>query len=74
MAAGIGKRFRLITNKIPKPLIEVNGKKMIETVLDGLVQNEIKEIYIVIGYLKEKFSYLPEKYKQIKLVLLERAR
>ena len=71
MAAGIGNRLQPITNEIPKPLIEVNGKKMIETVLDGLIQNGIKEIYIVTGHLKEKFLYLPEKYHQIKLILLE---
>lgn len=71
MAAGVGNRLLPITNEIPKPLIEVNGKKMIETILDGLAQNGIKEVYIVIGYLKEKFSYLPEKYQQIKLILLE---
>ena len=71
MAAGIGSRLQPITDETPKPLIEVNGKKMIETVLDGLIQNGIKEIYIVTGYLKEKFSYLPEKYHPIKLTLLE---
>ena len=71
MAAGIGSRLRPITNEIPKPLVEVNGKKMIETILDGLIQNNIKEVYIVVGYLKEQFSYLPEKYHHIKLTLLE---
>ena len=71
MAAGKGKRLQPITNKIPKPLIEVNGKRMIETIIDALILNNITEIYIVIGYLKEQFAYLPAKYNYIKLTLLE---
>ena len=58
MAAGLGSRLRPITNKIPKPLIKVNGIRMIDTVINGLIRNEITEIHIVVGYLKEKFLSL----------------
>ncbi len=55
MAAGIGKRMQPLTFQIPKPLIKVNGVRMIDTVVDGLRGNGITEIYVVVGYLKEQF-------------------
>ena len=55
MAAGIGKRMQPLTFTTPKPLIKVNGVRMIDTVIDGLHQNGITEIYVVVGHLKEQF-------------------
>lgn len=55
MAAGIGKRMHPLTFTIPKPLIKVNGVRMIDTVVDALCENGINEIYVVVGYLKEQF-------------------
>lgn len=71
LAAGIGRRLCPITNTTPKPLIEVGGTKMIETLLDALVKNEIENIIIVTGHLKEKFNYLTEKYNHISITFLE---
>ncbi len=68
MAAGIGKRMQPVSLDIPKPLIPVNGKAMIETVIEGLHSNGIYEIYIVVGYQKEQFELLREKYKTITLI------
>ena len=53
MAAGIGKRMQPLTFEIPKPLVKVNGVKMIDSVVDGLRKNGINEIYVVVGHLKE---------------------
>ncbi len=68
MAAGIGKRMHPITLKTPKPLVKVNGKPMIETVVEGLRENGIVEIFVVVGYLKEQFYYLEKKYCGLKLI------
>lgn len=58
MAAGFGSRLQPLTLTTPKPLIKVNGVRMIESVITGLEANGITEIYIVVGYLKEKFLFL----------------
>ena len=68
MAAGIGQRMQPLTLKTPKPLIKVNGIRMIDSVIEGLHKNGIYEIYVVIGHLKEKFYDLIEKYPDIKLI------
>lgn len=68
MAAGIGKRMHPVTFHTPKPLISVNGVVMIESIIEGLQYNGIKEIHIVVGYLKEQFKYLTEKYNNVELI------
>ena len=55
IAAGEGKRLRPVTLKTPKPLIRVNGKRIIETGIEALRSNGIHDIYIVVGYKKELF-------------------
>lgn len=56
IAAGIGKRMRPVTLDTPKPLIKVNGKRIIENTIELLTQNGVEEIYIVAGYKKEQFE------------------
>ncbi len=68
MAAGKGERLAPVTLKTPKPLVEVNGVRMIDTIIGALRKNGIDDIYVVTGYMMEKFAILKEKYPDIHLI------
>lgn len=72
LAAGFGSRLVPITLNTPKPLVRVNGKKIIETLLDAVREAEIPEIIIVTGYLNEQFEVLSKKYPNIKFIVNEK--
>lgn len=62
MAAGLGSRLKELTKKTPKPLLKVNDKPILETNIEYMIEAGIDRIVIIVGYLKEKFFYLKEKY------------
>ena len=68
LAAGFGSRLLPITETIPKPLVKVNGVRIIDTLIDACLNAGIEEIYIVRGYLKEQFNCLLEKYPNLKFL------
>ena len=68
VAAGFGSRMVPITFNTPKPLVRVNGIRIIDTLLDAVVEAGIPEIVIVRGYLGEQFDQLLYKYPNIKFV------
>ncbi len=68
MAAGNGARMYPVTRRVPKPLVRVGGVRMIDTILRGLRENGILEIYVVVGYLKEQFEPLVRDYPGVKLI------
>lgn len=68
MAAGFGSRMMPATADKPKPLVTVNGIRILDTLLDALVRVGIEDITIVRGYKKERFDELLGKYPFLKLV------
>ena len=53
MAAGLGKRMRPLTATRPKPLVEVNGKALLDHVLDRLRTAGIKKVVVNVHYLAD---------------------
>lgn len=62
LAAGKSNRFAPFTYEKPKGLFRVRGEILIERQIMQLHNAGIFEIYIVVGYMKEKFFYLEQKY------------
>ena len=63
MAAGLSSRFNPLSRGQHKALAVVKGEVLIERQIKQLQNAGVPEIYIVTGYLAEKFNYLAEKYK-----------
>ena len=62
LAAGFGMRMVPINLEMPKGLLEVNGEPLIERAIRQLHEVGIKEIYIVVGFMKERYEYLIDEY------------
>lgn len=62
MAAGMSSRFVPISFEKPKALINIRGEILIERQIRQLQEKGIHDIMIVVGYKKEQFEYLKEKY------------
>ena len=68
LAAGKSNRFAPFTYEKPKGLFRVKGEILIERQIEQLLAAGVKDIYVVVGYMKEKFFYLEQKYG-IKLIV-----
>ena len=68
LAAGKSNRFAPFTYEKPKGLFRVKGEILIERQIEQLQKAGVNEIYIVVGYMKEKFFYLEKKYG-VKLII-----
>lgn len=67
MAAGLSSRFAPISYEYPKSLVKVKGQILIERQILQLKEAGIEDITIVVGYKKDLFQYLEDKF-QVKLV------
>lgn len=67
MAAGLSSRFAPISYEYPKALVTVKGEVLIERQIKQLKEKGITDITIVVGYKKELFHYLVEKFS-VKLI------
>lgn len=68
MAAGFGSRLVPITLNTPKPLVRVKGVRLIDTLINAIVEAGIEEIFVIRGYLKEQFDQLLYDYPMIKFI------
>jgi len=50
LAAGKGTRMRDLTNECPKPMLKVQGKPILQHIIEGLHENGIVELFIVTGF------------------------
>jgi len=53
LAAGKGTRMRELTQEIPKPLLRVHGKPILEHIVEGIVAAGIRDVFIVTGFRAE---------------------
>lgn len=53
LAAGKGTRMKELTNEIPKPMLKVQGRPILEHIIAGIVSAGIHDVFIVIGYRAE---------------------
>lgn len=56
LAGGKGTRLGALTKNMPKPMLPVHGRPMLETLIIGLVEANFQEIYISVNYLAEKIE------------------
>lgn len=68
MAAGFGARLAPVTDTCAKPLVKVNGVRIIESLIQALLKANIKDITIVRGYKKEQFDVLLKDYPFINFI------
>ncbi len=62
LAAGFGMRMVPINAETPKGLLEIHGEPLIERTICQLHEAGIREIYVVVGFMKERYEYLIDKY------------
>ncbi len=68
LAAGLSSRFAPISYERPKGLLRVRGEVLIERQIEQLKSAGVNDIVIVVGYKKESFFYLEDKYG-VKIVI-----
>jgi len=69
LAAGASKRLQPITKHLPKCLIKIGDMTILDYQLNAVLSAGIKDIVIVVGYLKEKIiDFVNENYKSFNTV------
>lgn len=68
LAAGYGMRMVPNNTEVPKGLLEIHGEPLIERLIKQLQEVGITDIYIVVGYMRERYEYLIDLY-QVQLIV-----
>ena len=72
MAGGKGQRLSPFSEVLPKPLIPINGKPVIDHLIENFLSIGIKKIYITVNYKKNIIkSYLQDQFKNTKITYIE---
>lgn len=72
LAAGEGTRLRPLTVTRPKPMLPVAGRPILEWDLESLSKIGLKNVYIVIGYRKEKIiEHFGKKFNNLRIEYIE---
>ena len=56
LSAGLGTRMRPITDTIPKPLVEVHGKTLLDHALDALAEGGVRRTFVNVHYLADQIE------------------
>jgi mannose-1-phosphate guanylyltransferase len=71
LAAGFATRLRPISNKTPKPLIEIGGKTIISRIISNFIQAGFNKFCVIAGYKKELIIKEILKFKKIEILIAE---
>lgn len=71
LAAGQGKRLMPLTSELPKSLLDIKGKSILERILDNLLECGINEAAIVVGFQEEKIrGKIGTEYRGIRVTYI----
>ena len=72
LCAGFGKRLNPLTQKIPKPLLEINNVTLLENCINLVIKLGIKKIFLNTFHLSDQIiSFIKKKNFQIKIQIIE---
>lgn len=75
LAAGVASRLRPLTENTPKCLLQVGDKLILERTIDNLIKNDISEVIVVTGFLKEMIEdFLIKNYPSINFTFIFNAK
>jgi len=72
LTAGFGNRMRPLTNDNHKTLLKIGEETILERIINGLVDNNIKDVVIVTGYLRDRIrTFVENKYPALNLTFVD---
>jgi choline kinase len=71
LAAGVASRLRPLTNEIPKCLLKLGQKTILERTIDNVLSHDINELIIVTGYLQEQIKgFIKDHYPKLNVTYI----